>query len=252
MSAAGRFPVLGSWVNIHDMGSALREIGRRLSAGDGGYVCFTNVHATVVGRQNAAFRAITNNSFLSLADGRPIYWVGRALRAHGVGHVPGPDFLIEAVRAFPHAGHFFYGSTPRVLARLCAAIEQEVPTARICGSMSPPFKALSEAEKREHYATIRRSGAAFVWIGLGAPKQELWMAEAAPHLQPSMLFGVGAAFDFHARTARRAPQWMKKAGLEWLHRLSQEPRRLWRRYLVTNSLFVYYLLRELRRMQTSH
>jgi N-acetylglucosaminyldiphosphoundecaprenol N-acetyl-beta-D-mannosaminyltransferase len=114
----------------------------------------------------------------------------------------------------------------------------------ICGLFSPPFRALTDDEKQQHYKLIRDARPDFIWVGLGAPKQELWMAEAFEALRPSVLLGVGAAFDFHAHVVSRAPGAMRAMGLEWLFRLMSQPRRLWRRYLVTNSLFLVYLARE--------
>lgn len=239
-----RVDVIGSQVTVVDMRSALDAVDARLADGGGGYVCFTNVHAVVTGRRDANFRAVTNGSFMSVSDGRPVFWVGRLKGASGLGHVPGPDFFIEALRRFRSRRHYFYGSTPETLARLAAELAIAVPGLNICGTFSPPFRALSAEDLQAHYAAIRESGAEFVWVGLGAPKQENWMAAAAPHLPPAVLFGVGAAFDFHAGTVRRAPRMLGHLGLEWLYRLGQEPARLWRRYLVTNSLFVAYVIRD--------
>ena len=226
-----------------DAQEALRLVGRRLETGEGGYVCFTNVHAVVMGRQNAGFQRITNSSFLSVADGKPVYWTARTKGP--VGHVPGPDFMRLVLERYAARKHFFYGSTDAVLARLVERLEQELPGLQVAGSLSPPYRVLSEHEKSEHYERIRSSGAEIVWVGLGAPKQEHWMSEAASALAPALLFGVGAAFDFHAELMGRAPEVMRAWGLEWLHRLSSEPRRLWRRYLTTNSLFLAYLTQEL-------
>jgi N-acetylglucosaminyldiphosphoundecaprenol N-acetyl-beta-D-mannosaminyltransferase len=150
--------------------------------------------------------------------------------------------MIHVLRAFPERRHFFYGSTPEVLARLRARLTEQIPGLNICGLLSPPFRVASPEERRADYDTIRASGAELVWVGLGAPKQEQWIARSAPELPGAILLGVGAAFDFHAGTLRRAPVTMRTLGLEWLYRLAQEPRRLWKRYLVSNSLFIRYAL----------
>ncbi len=194
-----------------------------------------------MGREDDGFRAVTNGSFLSVADGKPIYWVGHA-RDRRLGHVPGPDFFLHALQSLPGRRHFLYGSTPATLAALRERLEATIPGLKFCGVLSPRFGVLTEAELADHYRAIRESGAEFVWVGLGAPKQERWMAQAQGHLAPALLFGVGAAFDFHAGTVQRAPELLRTLGLEWLHRLLQEPGRLWRRYLVANSRFIYYLL----------
>ena len=225
--------------------TAQQAVADRLANGSGGYVCFTNVHAVVTGRRDARFRDVTNESFLSLADGKAVFWAGRARGARDLGHVPGPDFMLAALRRFATHRHYFYGGAPATLDALVARLRETIPGLNVCGAYSPPFRPQTEAERREDCARIRDAGAEFVWMGLGAPKQELWMAASAEELRPAILFGVGAAFDFHAGTVRRAPAWMRTLGLEWLYRLCQEPRRLWRRYLVTNSLFVTYLIRDL-------
>jgi N-acetylglucosaminyldiphosphoundecaprenol N-acetyl-beta-D-mannosaminyltransferase len=240
-----RVEIVGSEVTSCDSEHALDLMESQLRGGGGGYVCFTNVHAVVMGRRDRAFRSITNGSFLSVADGKPVFWVGRMKGAESLGHVPGPDFFFQALARYPTHRHFFYGSTPQVLQRLETALKEAIPQLQVCGKLSPAFRPLTEEDKHQHYALIRDSRADFVWVGLGAPKQEQWMAEAWQHLKPSILLGVGAAFDFYAGTVRRAPTAMGWLGLEWLYRLIQEPRRLWRRYLITNSLFVGYLLKDL-------
>jgi N-acetylglucosaminyldiphosphoundecaprenol N-acetyl-beta-D-mannosaminyltransferase len=247
MTLPERITVIESRLSDCDRGTALDILARSVDEGRGGYVCFTNVHMAVMGRQDRHIRGITNESLLSMADGKPLYWVGRMKGARRIAHSPGPDVMLEVIRRFADRGHFFFGSTPAVLARLEAGLRALVPGVRICGTLSPPFRKLTAQEVQEHHALIRNSGAQFVWVGLGAPKQEQWMAESWHELKPAVLLGVGAAFDFYAGTLRRAPSYMRRAGLEWLFRLSQEPRRLWKRYLVTNSLFIRYALSDILR-----
>jgi N-acetylglucosaminyldiphosphoundecaprenol N-acetyl-beta-D-mannosaminyltransferase len=141
---------------------------------------------------------------------------------------------------------FFIGSTASILARMTARLRCSQPALDIVGTLSPPFRSLTSVENVSIAQAIRRSGARIVFVGLGCPKQEHWMAEQRGRI-PAVMIGVGAAFDFHAGEQPRAPLWMREHGLEWLHRLWCEPRRLWRRYLVTNTLFIWYLLRELAR-----
>lgn len=240
-----RIDVIGSKISACDTAQALRVLEECLRERTGGYVCFTNVHSAVLGRRDPSFQAITNGSLLSVADGKPIYWLGQFKRDSGLGWIAGPDFVGHALRQFRHRSHFFYGSTPEVLARLVSTIHQTIPGIRISGALSPPFRSLTTAERIEHYRIIRDSGADFVWVGLGAPKQEQWMAEACQALSPCILLGVGAAFDFHSGSTRRAPRSVQHVGLEWLYRLLMEPRRLWRRYLSTNTLFIWYALADL-------
>lgn len=247
MKLPERIDVLGSAISVCNAADALTLVDWRLRDGQGGYVCFSNVHTVVTGYRHPEVCAITNRSFLSVADGRPIYWVGRKRVGRRMGHVPGPDFFLHVLHRLRHRRHFFYGSTPEVLSSLLERLQRDIPGLHVCGSLSPPFAPLTQADKECHYAAIRASGAELVWVGLGAPKQERWMAEAWQALRPCVLLGVGAAFDFHAGTLRRAPLPMRRLGLEWLHRLMSEPRRLWRRYLVTNAVFLWRLALEARR-----
>ena len=239
-----RVDVLGSRISLCDAAGALEEIERSINEGRGGYVCFTNAHTVIEGRRDEQFRSITNGSLLSLADGSPVYRVARRLAAGRAGHVPGPDVFAHALAHRPGRRHFLYGSTPQNLAQLRTAIARRFPDANICGALSPPFRPLTDEDRREHVRLIRDAGAEYVWVGLGAPKQERFMAQVAMDVRPAVLLGVGAAFDFHSGRVHRAPRLMRNLGLEWLHRLGQEPRRLWRRYLVTNSLFLWYLANE--------
>jgi N-acetylglucosaminyldiphosphoundecaprenol N-acetyl-beta-D-mannosaminyltransferase len=239
-----RVSVIGSNISICDSEEMLKLLAERLRQGNGGYVCFTSAHGVVMGRRDAHFQAITNGSFLSVADGKWVYRVGRLKGASAIGHIPGPEFMPRALARFSDRRHFFYGSTPAVLAALADALRRQIPGLNICGMLSPPFRSLSAQEVRDNYELIRKSGAEFIWVGLGAPKQDLWMAEAWQSLKPAILLGVGAAFDFSAGTLRRAPPSLRRVGLEWLYRLYQEPRRLWKRYLVVNTLFLYFLCRD--------
>ncbi len=131
-----------------------------------------------------------------------------------------------------------------MLDALVDKVKLNYSNAEIVGSESPPFRELSDAEIKSSLDRIREAKPDFIWVGLGAPKQEIWMARHWQELKPAILFGVGAAFDFHAGTVQRAPRWAQKLGLEWLHRLSQEPGRLWKRYFYTNSMFLFYLLKD--------
>lgn len=236
-----RFRVLDCHINRMDRERALEAVRQRLKEGRGGYICFSNVHTVVTSRTDRHLRDDTNHSFLSLPDGRPLSIYARLRGYSDVAQVTGPDFMEYCLHAMPGARHFFYGSTENTLARLRANIAERYPQAVIVGAYSPPFRPLTEQEHAAVISMINDAKPNFVWVGLGAPKQEKWMAENWESLRPAILMGVGAAFDFHAGTLKRCPEWMRVMSLEWLYRLSQEPRRLWRRYFVTNSLFVWYL-----------
>ena len=209
----------------------------------GGYICFSNVHTTVMACDNEEYRDILNGSVLTFPDGAP---VARLLRKQGLKaeRVAGPDFMgemFELSRNDCGLSHFFYGSREETLSKLKERLTERYPGIRIAGMYSPPFRKLTEEEDAEITDMIRSSGAELIWVGLGAPKQERWMA-AHKGLFDGVMLGVGAGFDFHAGTVKRAPKAWQKLGLEWLYRLMSDPKRLFRRYLVTNTKFILYTL----------
>lgn len=242
-----RFNVIGCQISKVTKRGAIDKVLEGVRSGRGGYVCFTNVHTSVTAHGNPKFLTVLNESFLTFPDGKPLYWVGKLKGIGDVEQVPGPEFLPELLEtdATPPLRHYFYGGRPEVLEILIANLKAGYPHADIVGWESPPFRELTEEEDEQVVARIRDSGTHIVWVGLGAPKQEYWMQAHAERLKPALLMGVGAAFDFHAGSVKRAPGWMRFMGLEWLHRLIQEPRRLWKRYLVTNTLFIFYVLKGL-------
>jgi N-acetylglucosaminyldiphosphoundecaprenol N-acetyl-beta-D-mannosaminyltransferase len=241
--AGARFDVIGNRITVATRASALRDLLAGVRAGQGGYVCFVNAHVAVTGREDPRVRAAVNESFMSLPDGRPVFAAGRLQGIEPLEAVPGPDFMEAALRAASHPPlrHFFLGGRQDVLDRLVAVVGERYPGACVAGALSPPFRALSPAEWGEVTAQVRAARPDVVWVGLGAPKQELFMREHWRALAPAVLLGVGAAFDFTAGAVGRAPAWMRSAGLEWLFRLVAEPRRLWRRYAYTNTMFLAYL-----------
>ncbi|MBI4756207.1 MAG: WecB/TagA/CpsF family glycosyltransferase [Betaproteobacteria bacterium] len=203
------------------------------------YVCICNVHSVVTAWQDPAFRRVLNEAEMATPDGAPVAWALRILGFAGQQRINGPDlmwrFCGEAAR--DGTGIFLYGSTEGTLARLRARLEAEFPGLRVSGTYSPPFRKLSAEEDAQVVEMINRSGAGVVFVGLGCPKQETWMADHYGQVRAVMV-GVGAAFDYFAGTVQRAPIWMQRGGMEWIHRLASEPRRLWKRYLVTNTLFL--------------
>lgn len=242
-----RFDVIGCKISKTTTQGAVQEILSQVRSKQGGYVCFANVHAGVTAYNNPGYLSVLNHSFLTLPDGRPIYWIGRLNGVQGIEQIPGPDFLpkLMAQKSNPPLRHYFYGGQPEALEKMIVNLKKKFPDAVLAGWESPPFRELSIDEDSQAIRRIKESKADIVWVGLGAPKQEYWMAFHQDQLKPIVLLGVGAAFDFHAGSIERAPIWMRKIGLEWLHRLVQEPNRLWRRYLVTNTLFLIYALKSL-------
>jgi N-acetylglucosaminyldiphosphoundecaprenol N-acetyl-beta-D-mannosaminyltransferase len=246
-----RTDVIGCPIMAVTLQEALASLTSRVRDGTGGYICFVNVHTAVLGRQDAEFRRILEHSMMNLPDGWPLAMVGRRKGMRELKRVSGADFLaaVLGAKAKSPLKHYFYGGRPEVLESLVAQLRQRYPQADIVGSESPPFRKLNAQETREARQRIVDRGANLVWVGLGAPKQERWMADNWRQLNPSLLLGVGAAFDFHAGFRKRAPRWMREIGLEWLHRFIQEPGRLGKRYVYSNTWFVYYLLQDAIRLR---
>nr|WP_287329906.1 WecB/TagA/CpsF family glycosyltransferase [Mesorhizobium sp.] len=202
-----------------------------------------NVHSVVTARRNRAHAEAMNSADLVAPDGAPVAWVLRRQGHPDQPRISGPDLMWICCRRASELGTemFLYGGSPGTLQRLEQCIRTKFAGINIVGSYSPPRRPLSAEEDEVVVRMINQSGARIVWVGLGCPKQESWMQAHRGRINAVML-GVGAAFDFHAGDVRRAPQWMQRSGLEWLHRLFQDPRRLASRYLVTNSLFILALL----------
>lgn len=221
----------------------LNAVHERIATGDGGYVCFANVHTVVTAQQDERLASALQTAYIAFPDGRPVYLVANLKSSTHMEQIAGPDFMPRFIGQFPELRHFFMGSTPETLELLVNRLKNTYPTLSVAGTLSPPFKPLSDGENQQIIDTINACTPDIIWVGLGAPKQEYWMADNVDKLKPAVLMGVGAAFDFHAGTVQRAPIWMQKLYLEWFHRLMQEPGRLWKRYLLTNSRFIAYLLK---------
>lgn len=206
----------------------------------GNYLCVSNVHTTVMSYDDPAYCAVQNGGIMAIPDGGPLSSVGRKRGFSQMERTTGPDYLKEILKISEKEGyrHYFYGSTEETLEKLQKHLQEEYPGVVVAGMYSPPFRALSEEEDRQIIEKINESNADFVWIGLGAPKQEYWMANHQGTVKGFMV-GVGAAFDYLAGNIERAPMWMQKANLEWLYRLMQEPKRLFKRYFYTNTKFIW-------------
>jgi N-acetylglucosaminyldiphosphoundecaprenol N-acetyl-beta-D-mannosaminyltransferase len=232
-------PVLGVPIDVLSTQSAVQRIADWAQRRESRAVCICNVHSVVTAQQNATFMQALSESDLRTPDGAPVAWLMRRQGAQGQRRVAGPDLMAAYMAQAAGAGDsiFLYGSTEDTLRLLQAALLQRWPTLRIAGALAPPFRDLTPEEDARVVQQINASGAGTVWVGLGCPKQELWMAAHRGRVQAVMV-GVGAAFEFLSGQQRRAPHWMRNAGLEWLFRLVREPRRLWRRYLLTNTVFI--------------
>ena len=238
--------VFGVNVAISNMNQAVQDIKGNIKFLQGRYICFTNVHTIVTAHENPKYAMVQNEAYRAFPDGKPVslYMNKKISGSSLASQVAGPDFMHQMWKATEGTGlgHYFYGSSPETISKLRHILERDYPGLKIVGMESPPFRQLSSKEDKEAVKRINDSGADFVWIGLGAPKQEIWMWKHRNKVNALML-GVGAGFDFHAGTVKRAPKIMQKLYLEWLYRLLQDPKRLWKRYLKTNLKFLWWSLR---------
>jgi N-acetylglucosaminyldiphosphoundecaprenol N-acetyl-beta-D-mannosaminyltransferase len=239
-----RVNILGVGISAITMQTALAVIDGWIARREPHYVCVATVHGVMECQRDPALRRIYNRSGLTTPDGMPLVWLSRLSGFPSVERVYGPDLLLALCEHGLDRGyrHFFYGGGPGVAEALAARLRARFPGLQIVGTYTPPFRPLTPAEDAAVVATINAAGPDIVWVGLSTPKQDRWMAEHVGRLTAPVLIGVGAAFDFHSGRKRQAPRWMQRSGLEWLFRLSQEPRRLWRRYLIYNPLFVALVL----------
>ncbi|OGW85222.1 MAG: glycosyl transferase [Omnitrophica bacterium RIFCSPHIGHO2_02_FULL_46_11] len=236
--------ILGVGVSAINMKTTLDIVDKWIKAKTPHYVCITNVHVVMESQRDEQLRRILNTAGLVTPDGMPLVWVSHFNGLKNTRRVYGPDLMLALCEHSQTKGykHFFYGGADGVPTKLEDNLKRRFPSLIVAGVYSPPFRPLTEHEDRQIIEMINQSKADIVWVGIGAPKQERWMAEHVGQLKASVLIGVGAAFDFHAGLKKQAPRWIQKSGLEWLFRLASEPRRLWRRYLINNPLFVWLIL----------
>lgn len=222
------------------MERTVQYLNENIEALRGNYICVSNVHTTVMSYRNAEYRKIQNSGAMALPDGKPLSIVSR-LRGHrDAQRVPGPDLMLRIFKESEQKGyrHYFYGSTEETLQAMRDNLKREYPWLNIVGMYSPPFRELTPEEDEKAVAEINRTKPDFIWVALGAPKQEKWMYDHQSGVTGIML-GVGAAFDFSAGSVKRAPKWMQECCLEWLYRITQDPVRLIPRYVNTNFTFVW-------------
>ncbi len=235
--------ILGTEVAVTNMGEAVYLLSDGLENYGGDYICVSNVHTTVMAYDNEAYRKIQNQAAMAIPDGKPLSFLSRRRGFREAQRVAGPDLMENLIERSVPAGrsHYFYGSSEHTLQLLLEKLKIRYPGIRIAGMYSPPYRELTEEEDRLATEQIKAAEADYIWVGLGAPKQEKWMY-AHKGIFKGVMIGVGAAFDFHAGTVRRAPRWMQEWYLEWLFRLLQDPHRLFKRYLYTNFRFIWLLL----------
>ena len=235
-----RVNVLGVGISPLSIPLAISEMERAVAGRVKGYICVTGVHGVSEAQASASFRTILNRAFLNTPDGMPMVWLGKLAGHAGIDRVYGPDLFLQACRVSKQTKwkHFFYGGAPGVASHLTRALQRRFPWLLVAGVYTPPYRALNEAERNELRQQVAAARPDIIWVGLSTPKQEIFMAEALGWLDTTLMVGVGAAFDMLSGRTRQAPRWMQRCGLEWLYRFFQEPRRLWKRYLKNNPLFV--------------
>lgn len=237
MSTIKTCRILGVNIAVTNMAQTVQYIENNLEKLRGKYICVSNVHTTVMAHDNPAYRNVQNSAAIALPDGKPLSVVSRKRGYTEAERVTGPDLMGELFARENGLKHFFYGDKEETLQILQQKLKEKYPDIQIAGMISPPFRSLSQEEKKAYIQQINDSGADIIWIGLGAPKQENWMYEHQGMLHGVMI-GVGAGFSYHAGLIKRAPEWMQKMSLEWLYRLMQDPVRLFKRYFTTNLKFL--------------
>ena len=232
--------IMGVNIAAINMEWLLDYLEKNLSEIKGDYICVSNVHTTVTSYEDATYCAIQNGGLMAIPDGGPLSTVGRRRGCKNMERTTGPSLMGEIFEISAKKGyrHYFYGSKEETLELLQQKLTNNYPGIQIAGMYSPPFRTLTEEEDKVVVEKINETKPDFVWIGLGAPKQEKWMAAHLGKIN-GLMIGVGAGFDYYAENIKRAPEWMQKNNLEWLYRLLQDPKRLFKRYLITNTKFIW-------------
>jgi N-acetylglucosaminyldiphosphoundecaprenol N-acetyl-beta-D-mannosaminyltransferase len=244
--------VLGVRVSAIDLKSAVDLSDQWIRSAKGhGYICATGVHGVMEARVDSEVRRVLNRALINVPDGMPMSWVGHLQGFRNMDRVFGPDLMMAICRLSVERGYrnFFYGGKPGVAALLSEALQGKIPGLQVVGTYTPPFRSLTLDEEREVLDQVRESRPHIFWVGLSTPKQERFMAQYVETLQVPLMFGVGAAFDFHTGAIRDCSLWVKRSGLQWLHRLMQDPRHLWKRYLRNNPAFLLHIALQLSRLR---
>jgi len=235
--------VLGVKVSAINMKRAVELADHWVAAGSPGYICVTGVHGVMEAQADSELRRILNHALINAPDGMPMSWIGHLQGFREMDRVFGPDFMTDMCRLSVERGYrnFLYGGKPGVAELLSETLQRRFPGLQVVGTYTPPFRNLTPEEEEEILAQVRESRPHIMWVGLSTPKQERFMAQYVDRLQVPLLVGVGAAFDYHTGRIRDCSEWIKRAGLQWLHRLVQDPRHLWRRYLRNNPAFLWHI-----------
>ena len=231
--------ILGTPISIISIDRALRQFEQWVPDSLDHYVVLRDVHGVMLARRDSCLHRAHETSDLVAPDGMPLVWAARLSGFSEISRVCGPDLLLAVCEHGLPLGwrHYFYGGPPGVAEMVAHELSERLPALRVAGTQSPPFRRLTPEEDDAACASIRAACPDFVWVGLGTPKQEIWMLEHRGKCGGAILLGVGAAFDFYAGRVARAPLWMQRYGLEWAYRFAQEPTRLWKRYLMLAPMF---------------
>jgi N-acetylglucosaminyldiphosphoundecaprenol N-acetyl-beta-D-mannosaminyltransferase len=238
-----RFVVLGVAVDAVQVADVIDQMEQWITRRDTGrYIAVTNTHVVVEALGDRSYKETLDSADMVVPDGMPLVWIGRRNGFQLPERVYGPDLFEAFCRETHEKGytHFFYGGAPGTPEELARVLKKRYPGLRVVGTYAPPFRQLTREEDAQTVEMINRAAPDVLWVGLGCPKQERWMHAHRHCLTVPVMLGVGAAFDFLTGRTPQAPRWMRGHGLEWLYRLWKEPRRLWRRYLVSNSSFIYH------------
>ena len=232
--------IMGVDIAAIDMEWLVDYLNRNVKNLSGDYICVSNVHTTVTAYEDQEYCKVQNGGIMAIPDGGPLSSVGQKRGFKNMKRTTGPSLMGEIFKISAAEGyrHYFYGSTDETLEKLYSVLTESYPGIQIAGMYSPPFRPMTENEDKEIVARINETKPDFVWVGLGAPKQEKWMAAHQGRVS-GLMIGVGAGFDYHAGNIERAPEWMQKSNLEWVYRLLQDPRRLFGRYWHTNTKFIW-------------
>jgi N-acetylglucosaminyldiphosphoundecaprenol N-acetyl-beta-D-mannosaminyltransferase len=241
LPTAPRVNILGIGISAIDMRDAIALVHRAIRQRIKGYICVQGMHGIMEAQRDPALREAFNGSLITTPDGMPTVWIGRLHGFHNIRRVFGPDMMLRICEASVTAGyrHFLYGGEPGVAQRLKRALETRYPGITIVGTYTPPFRPLDHDEECDLRERVAAAQPDIIWVGISTPKQDHFMAQHWNKLHATLMIGVGAAFDFHTGRIADAPEWMKTSGLQWLHRLCQDPRRLWKRYLLNIPLFLF-------------
>ncbi len=253
LETVDRISILGSPVSVVDSYRKVYDIIVKKLQSDNSpfYITVNNVHTVVTAVKDNHYNKIIRNSFLALPDGKPLTVVAKLKGVKNISRIFGPTFFEKSIDWSQKDGikHFFFGGDKITQEKILRKISESFPACNVAGNIIPPFRKFTEEENNKFLKVINNSAPDFIWVALGAPKQEKWIYENYSKLNKGVMIGIGAGFDYFAGNLKHAPHWMKNFSLEWLYRLIQEPKRLWKRYLITNSLFLWYIALDFLRLR---